>query len=117
MRHRLRDLLRNAVANDDARDALARGVLRDETESAGFELFAGMSPAKRSRPSGDTTRARGRTSGEEKRRQREQALRKELARAEERLDVARRSVERAERERINAERAVASARAKLDRLD
>ena len=41
----------------------------------------------------------------------------ELAHAEELLDEARRSVERAERERINAERAVASARAKLDRLD
>lgn len=117
MRHRLRDLLRNAVANDDARDALTRGVLRDETETAGFELFAGMAPAKRSRPSGDTARARSRTSGEEKRRQREQALRKELAHAEERLEEAGRSVERAERERINAERAVASARAKLDRLD
>ena len=63
MRHRLRELLRNAVANDDARDALARGVLRDETESAGFELFAGMAPAKRSRPSGATTRARSRASG------------------------------------------------------
>ena len=35
----------------------------------------------------------------------------ELAHAEERLEEARRSVERAERERINAERAVASARA------
>ena len=110
MRHRLRELLRNAVANDDARDALTRGVLRDETETAGFELFAGMAPAKRSRPSGDTARARSRASGK-KRRQREQALRKELARAEERLEEARRSVERAERERINAERAVASARA------
>ena len=117
MRHRLRELLRNAVANDDARDALARGVLRDETESAGFELFAGMAPAKRPRPSGATTRPRGRASGEEKRRQRKQALRMELAHAEELLDEARRSVERAERERINAERAVASARAKLDRLD
>ena len=63
MRHRLRELLRNAVANDDARDALTRGVLRDETETAGFELFAGMAPAKRSRPSGDTARARSRASG------------------------------------------------------
>lgn len=117
MRHRLRDLLRNAVANDGARAALTRGVLRDETETAGFELFAGVAPAKRSRPSGDTAGARGRKSGEEKRRQREQALRKELARAEERLDEARRSEQRAERERINAERVVASARAKLDQLD
>ena len=117
MRHRLRELLRNAMADDDARAALTRGVLRDETETAGFELFAGMAPAKRSRPSGDTARAHSRTSGEEKRGQREQALRTELARAEERLEEARRSVERAERERINAERAVASARAKLDRLD
>jgi hypothetical protein len=117
MRHRLRDLLRNAMADDDARAALTRGVLRDETETAGFELFAGMAPAKRSRPTGDMARARGGKSGEEKRRQREQALREELARAEQRLDEARRSEQRAERERDNAERAVASARAKLDRLD
>jgi hypothetical protein len=117
MRHRLRDLLRNAMADDDARAALMRGVLRDETETAGFELFAGMASAGRSRPSGDTARARGLKSGEKKRRQREEALRKELARAEERLDEARRSAQRAEQERIKAERAVASARAKLDRLD
>jgi hypothetical protein len=116
MRHRLRDLLRNAMADDDARAALTRGVLRDETETAGFELFAGMAPAGRSRPS-DTARARGLKSREAKRRQREEALRKELARAEERLDEARRSAQRAEQERIKAERAVASARAKLDRLD
>lgn len=116
MRHRLHDLLRNAMADDDARAALTRGVLRDETETAGFELFAGMAPARRSRPSGDTARARDPKSEEEKRRQHEEALRKELAHAEERLDEARRSEQRAERERIKAERTVASARAKLDRL-
>ena len=45
MRRRLRALLRNAVADDEARAALARGALRTEVETAGFDPFAGMTPA------------------------------------------------------------------------
>ena len=45
MRRRVRDLLRTAVADDDAREALVRGALTDELETVGFSSYAGMDPA------------------------------------------------------------------------
>lgn len=114
VRRRIRDLLRSAVADETAREALARGVLVEEVEAGGFAPFAGMTPkpARPKRASASsptkrqvaTQRARART------------LRAELARAEQELRDAERSLREAERERSKAERAVASARAKLDRL-
>lgn len=115
MRRRVRDLLRNAVADDEAREALRRGVLREETEATGFASFAGIVPApvRRKRGAASTSRAKPRDA---KRREREQVLRDELARAEQDLDEAERSVQDAERKRANAEQMVASLRAKLARL-
>jgi hypothetical protein len=114
MRRRVRDLLRNAVADDEAREALARGVLTAEMETTGFASFAGMAPppAQRKRDAVSTSRTRQ----DEKRREREQALRDELVRAEQELDEAERSVQNAERKRREAERVVASIRARLERL-
>ncbi len=113
MRRRVRELLRSAVADDDARDALARGALTEELETVGFSSFAGLTPApsKRSKKSSGPTRAEQQ---EQRRREREQALRDELAEAEERLEAAQRAVRDAEREQESAERAVTSLRKKLD---
>ena len=78
MRRRLRALLRNAVADDEARASLARGALRTEVETAGFDPFAGLTPAatRKGRARKDDS---SRTSAkEEERRRRESALRDEL---------------------------------------
>jgi hypothetical protein len=112
MRRRVRDLLRNAVADDEAREQLARGALSAETETPGFAPFAGIAPAPVGRGAAPT-RA---TKRDEKRREREQALREELARAERDLNDAERSVQNAERTRAQAKRAVAAIRAKLKRI-
>jgi hypothetical protein len=115
MRRRVRDLLRNAVADDKAREALARGALSAETETTGFASFAGMAlpPAQRKRGAA----SRSRTGAQEKkRRERERTLRDELTRAERQLEEAERSVRDAERKRTEAERVVASIRAKLEQL-
>ena len=113
MRRRVRDLLRNAVADDEAREALAGGVLIEETETTGFAPLAGMvkTPARGKRHSAPTSRTNPQ---DEKRRDRERALRAELARAEEDLGEAERSLQEAERKRANAERAVASIRVRLE---
>jgi hypothetical protein len=109
---RLRALLRNAVADEDARKLLARGVLREETETAGFGAFAGVTPP-RSRPKSKAAETR-RKQEDEKRRERERALRKDLLEAERALDEARREERKATRARERAERAVESLRSRLD---
>lgn len=116
MRRRVRDLLRNAVGDDESREVLARGVLSAETEPTGFAPFTGMvpTPLRRKRAAASTSQTRPR---DEKRRERERALRDELARAEQHLDEAERSVQEAERKRTKAERVVASIRAKLERSE
>ena len=111
---RLRNLLRNAVAHEQARDELARGVLRDETESAGFGAFAGAKPPpSRGAASKKAAEKRGRRD-EEKRRER--ALGDELAEAANALDAARRAEREATRTREAAERTVESLRTRLERL-
>lgn len=115
---RLHDLLRNAVADEAARDELARGVLGEETETAGFGAFAGVTPAPRKaggerKPAVDDPR---RKRADEKRGERERELRASLASAEKSLDDARRTEREAERVRQRAERDVESLRARLDRL-
>jgi hypothetical protein len=109
MRRRVRDLVRSAVADDDARDALRRGALVDEVETPGFSPFAGMAPKP----------ARGKkapaaSKAAEQRRERERELRAELAAAEAELREAEGAAREAERERARAERKVASLRKKLD---
>jgi hypothetical protein len=116
MRQRVRDLLRSAVADDDAREALVRGALVAETEASGFGSFAGMSPPA-PRKAKKQPRDKARRSAEEReRRVREKALRDDLARAERALQEAQRSVAKAEREREKAASVVAEARAALDGL-
>jgi chromosome segregation ATPase len=116
MRRRVHDLLRRAVASEETRAALTRGALVEEQEVAGFAAVPGM-PAKRKAREQTTSTKDARTEREKKkRRDREQALRAELAEAEEGLADAERSVRAAERERAKAQRAVDSARAKLERL-
>lgn len=116
MRRRVRDLLRNAVAEDEARDALARGVLEREVETSGFSPFAGVAPAPRARKqAAPSTREREERTAE-RQREREQELRAELAVAEKRLQEAERSLRDAERERVKVEREVDAIRAQLERL-
>jgi hypothetical protein len=115
MRRRVRDLLRSAVADDNGREALARGALTEELEAVGFSPFAGLTSApskERSKPKSGPTRA---ARQDVKRRERERALREELADAEQRLRAAEKTLRDAERERNAAERTVASLRSKLER--
>ncbi|MBA2642338.1 MAG: hypothetical protein H0U82_05370 [Actinobacteria bacterium] len=116
MRRRVRDLLRSAVAADDARQALVRGALTEELEAVGFSPFAGMvaAPVKGVRRKSGPSRA---VQQEAKRRERVRALRDELAEAERQLEEAVQAQRTAERERASAERAVSALRAKLERLD
>jgi hypothetical protein len=112
MRRRVRDLLRSAVADDDARDALARGALTEELETPGFSPFAGMAvqPVKSTKATGPT-RAEKR---EEEKRAREEALRQELDEAEQELKAATKAARDAEAARARAERRVETLRKRLE---
>ena len=111
VRRRLQDLLRNAMADDEARAALARGVLADEPEPAGFGVYVGAKLTRRA-PEATTVKAAGKNAEREK--ERERALRDELEAAERRLSEAQDAERTAARERSRAERAVESARSKLE---
>ena len=81
MRRRVRDLLRSAVADDDAREALARGALTEELDAPGFSPFAGMPVPK-------TSRKRGPSRAEQREAEKEAragALREQFRQAEEEL--------------------------------
>jgi hypothetical protein len=111
MRRRVNDLLRAALAGEDSRDALARGVLVEELEASGFSSFEGMAvPQRRASRSPKTSRS------DERRRAREERLREELAGAEATLRDAEQTLADAVKERDRAARAVDAARSKLDRL-
>jgi len=114
MRRRVRELLRTAVSDDDARESLARGTLTEELEAVGFSSYAGMAPAppREERKHSGPSRAEQQ---EARRREHEHALKQELAKAERRLQDAAQAVRKAERESKAAERAVASIRTKIDR--
>jgi hypothetical protein len=108
MRRRVRELLRSAVAEDDAREALARGALAEELETPGFSAYAGMAVAAKPRGRGtkdEPVSAVG--AGIEKDEARKRKRRKELREA---TTAAR----EAERVRARAEKAVATLRKKLD---
>lgn len=109
---RLRDLLRNAIADENARAALSRGLLRDEPGTAGFGAFTGVAPPSGRKATTKADDAR-RKRDEQKRREKEQALRDELARAEKTLNEAKREEREAIRARERAEKAVESVRARL----
>ena len=116
MRQRVRNLLRSAVADDDAREALARGALTEELEAPGFSPFVGMparAPSRRAKRPGPT-RAEQR---EEERKARARALRDELERVERALAAATEAAREAERARTAAEREVESLRKQLSRLE
>ncbi len=117
MRQRVRDLLRGAVADDRAREALVRGALVAEQEASGFDSFAGVTVPRPSRKTKKAPDERSKRSAREReRREREKTLKEELRRAERVLREAERSVAQAERERGDAEKAVTAARAALERL-
>ena len=113
---RVRDLLRAAVADEDGRRALARGVLTEEREAAGFAALAGAVPDRstRRRRAG-TERKRAETGAAAAKRKREEKLRAELERAENALRTAVRAAEQAARERAAAEKVVTALRKKLER--
>ena len=110
---RLRALLRNAVAEEAAREQLGLGVLREETETAGFGAFAGVTPPRTARATKTKAAETRRKREDEKRLERERALRKQLVEAEKALDTARRDERQATRARERAERAVESLRSRL----
>ena len=112
---RVRALLRNAVADEDARNELARGLLREEVESAGFGAFAGVTPPRPRRAARTDAAETRRKRDEEKRRERERALRDELDDAEQVLATARGAERDATRARETAERAVEELRGRLER--
>lgn len=118
-RRRLHDLLRNAVADDAAREALARGVLTEEPGPAGFASYSGIAPraSKRAARSATDRTSRQRTdAAEAKRRDRERALRDEVEAARRRLEAAKDAETKAGKERARAEQALASAEEQLDGL-
>jgi hypothetical protein len=112
VRRRLQELLRNAMADDAARDALARGVLTDEPEPAGFGVYAGAKLGRQATRPAKAGPAKG--ADRTKQRERERALRDEVESAERRLREAEDAERAAARERARAERAVESARSKLE---
>lgn len=117
MRQRVRDLLRSAIADEAARDALVRGALVAEQAASGFDSFAGAAVPASSRKTKRAPDERSKRGAREReRREREKALKQDLRRAERVLREAERSVAKAERERDDAEKAVTAARAALDRL-
>jgi hypothetical protein len=115
MRRRLRELLRSAVADDHAREALARGALAEELEAPGFSPYAGIPVQPKPRGRKAEPAAPSRAEREEaRRREKVEALRAELADAEDELRAATAAARSAERERDRAEKAVARRRNKID---
>jgi hypothetical protein len=89
VRRRIADHIRGALSSEETRALLARGVLVDEIEPAGFDAFAGV-PIPKPR-SGSASAAKKRDAERDQRarakerRQAASAVRKQLAEAEERV--------------------------------
>jgi hypothetical protein len=120
-RRRLRALLRNAAADEHAREELARGTLTGEVEVTGFGAYAGLTLAPAPKEAAGAAESREGPSGTQqaaaRRRQRErEKLRAELTEAERELREKATAARAAERELKRAERAVAALRKKLDDL-
>ena len=107
-------MLQNAVADDDALAALTHGVLAEEPQPAGFGAYTGVELPPRAVPAKKETR--GREDARKKRQEREQALRDEVAAAEQRVGAAAAAEKKAAREQTRAERELAAARRRLERL-
>jgi hypothetical protein len=117
MRRRVRDLLRAAVADDDAREALARGALTEELDAPGFSPFAGM-PATAAAPKRPTRKGQSKAEQREAEKQaRAEALRGELRDAEQELETATKAAREAERARARAESKVDAVKKKLARTE
>lgn len=118
-RRRLRDLLRNAVANEETRTALARGVLEAEPDPAGFVAYAGIKPRERKGdPGAGGSKARTERREQTERRREQaglQALEEKVRAAEELVRKATKAEDEAKRARERAERELGSARAELER--
>jgi hypothetical protein len=117
MRRRLRELLRSAVADDDARAALVRGVLAAELEAVGFSAYAGVPVKPRPRGREPEPERPSRAEREDaRRRERIEKLETELAEAQKELREATAAVRGAERARERAEKNVERLRARLDEI-
>ena len=120
-RRRLRDLLRNAVADEETRTALSRGVLEAEPDPAGFAAYAGVKPraTRQGSGTGGSKTRPGRREQTEKRREqaRLQALQEKVTAAEELVMSATEAEDEAKRARERAERELRSAKAALERAD
>jgi hypothetical protein len=110
MRRRVVDLVRGALASEDTRQRLVRGVLTDEVETAGFEAFAGLPLPASSRR--QTRRKSVRVSDDDRRARDE--LRKEIAGTRRSLDDAERRVREATLERDKLATRLASLERKRD---
>jgi len=120
-RRRLRDLLRNAVADEETRAALAQGVLEAEPDPAGFAAYAGIEPRARKRgPGAGGGKARAGRQGEPERRREQARLRameENVTAAEELVKAATEAEDEAKRARERAEVGLESARADLERAN
>ena len=120
-RRRLRDLLRNAVADERTRTALARGVLEAEPDPAGFAAYAGVEPrARKAEPGAGGSKARAGRQGAADSRRAQAALRAlegRVTAAEELVRAATEAEDAAKRARKRAERELESARASLERAN
>lgn len=115
MRERVRSHLRAAVSDPNAREALVRGVLTEEMDTSGFDVFAGVPlptgrRATRSRTTADRTRAEKQRQAERKK------LQVEIDRARARLRDAESELRSAERERDAAAAALAELETRMSEL-
>jgi hypothetical protein len=119
MRRRVRDLLRAAVADDEARVALARGALTEELDAPGFSPFAGAAFAAPKPAAASTPKKKPRAAArrEAEKRAQLEALREELRVAEAELKKAAKAARDVERARARAEAAVESLRTKVERAE
>jgi hypothetical protein len=106
MRRRVADHLRGALSNEEVRQQLVRGAVRDEAEAPGFDAFAGLPIPKRSRkPSQDRVRQR----------EARARLEDEIAAAGKALDDAEKRVREATRERDRLAKKLGTLEAKRER--
>jgi hypothetical protein len=117
MRRRVADLLRSAVGDESAREALAGGTLVEEGGASGFDAFASVSVTAKPTRRSTRERAQPRDTAAEERREQARALKKDLAQAKDALRAAERAVRTATSERDRAAKAVEAAERKLEQLE
>ena len=107
MRRRVADHLRGALSNEEVRQQLVRGAVRDEAEAHGFDAFAGLPIPKRSRPKPSQDRVRQREA--------RARLEDEIAAAGKALDDAEKRVRETTRERDRLAKKLETLEAKRER--